>query len=108
MDCVKRNPVSADGEIAKKLFSSSPERPRQGKRSPGKADPNEPLNHDILDYKYGDFQGAKKKPRMGFGGAIIFFMLCVVAVFLTLQFNSMDWNNLTLKGIWCALNGTNL
>lgn len=55
-------------------------------------------HYDIWEYK-SNGRGRKKKPRIGFCGAIIFFTLCLAAVVLTVQFNTGEWRTMmTIEG----------
>ncbi len=92
--------IGTDEAIAKRLFTSSPESLRQGTGSSERApSPRDPLgdHYDIWGYKR-DGHGARKKPRVGFCGAMIFFSMCVAAVVLTIQFNYTEWTALTSDG----------
>ena len=85
-----------DNELAKRLFSSTPEKDRLGE-SPSK---RPPLRDDVWGYNKNksNGHGAKRKPRLGFCGAVIFFSLCLAAVALTIQFNTGEWYSITMKG----------
>ena len=82
----------ADDGVAKNLFRETRGRSRKKKtESPGG-------HYDIWRYKSSG-GGRKRKPRMGFCGAIIFFALCLAAVVLTVQFNTGEWRTMmTLEG----------
>ena len=90
-------------ELAKRLFSSSPEKDRFGE-SPSKRDPLRSRD-DIWGYKKSSSNGhgVKRKPRLGFCGAVIFLSLCLAAVALTIQFNTGEWYSISVKGVWYLL-----
>ncbi len=85
-----------DHELAKRLFASTPEKDRLGD-SPSKRDPLRG-HGDVWGYKKSNGRGAKRKPRLGFCGAVIFLSLCLAAVALTIQFNTGEWYSITMEG----------
>ena len=86
-----------DSELAKRLFTSTPEKDRLGE-SPSKRDPLRRSYHSDLDHKKSSGRGAKRKPRLGFCGAVIFLSLCLTAVALTIQFNTGELYSVSMKG----------
>ena len=85
-----------DHELAKRLFSSSPERSRQGEYTPS----DSPRRREPLQASHGDYKfrsQPRRGSRVGFCGAVIFLSLCLAAVVLTIRFND-DWNSITTEG----------
>lgn len=92
--------------LARRLFAS-PE-PRETRRRQGGFSPHEsPSKRDPL-HKQDDVWGYRprprreavtiRRPRMGFCGALIFLALCLVALVLTVQFNSWEWHTIASQG----------
>lgn len=112
MDSVRSTSYLSDNELAKRLdFSSSPETTRRGQHSRGGGSPTkrDPLrgHYDVWGPGYrsspstpprGQGKKFRRKPRMGFCGALIFLSLCLAAVILTVQFNSGKWTSITMDG----------
>lgn len=105
MEPVSTEPFPPDDELAKRLFSS----PGQGEsrhrqdcsfgpdHSPTK---RVPLHKDDT-WEYKNQKRAvgvtRRKPRVGFCGALIFLALCLVALALAVQFNSWGWYTITAE-----------
>ena len=92
MDSVGGTSLPPDHELAKRLFSSSPERSRRGEYSPG----DSPRPRDPLHGSYKP-RSQPRRHRVGFCGAVIFLLLCTAAVALTIQFND-NWSAVTREG----------
>lgn len=117
MDPVSTEPFPPDGEIARRLFSSPPSPGgcrRRGARRAGAGDiysshespsKRDPLHKEDSVCEEDDVWGYKpqskvtrRKPQMGFCGSLIFLSLCVVALVLTVQFNSWEWRTIASDG----------
>ena len=110
MEAIRKDGVPSGDELAKRLFHSPSEKLHQDKISPRESpDPREPLrgHSDIWKYSYKSSReqgpGIKRRPKMGFCGAIVFFFLCSIAVALTFQFNTGKWNSVTTEGVFCQI-----
>lgn len=104
MNAVGSESYPAEDGLVKRLFSDSPAEERtspsrQGD-SPSKRDPLHGRD-DVQGYRptrNTPEECAKRKPRLGFCGALTFLALCLVALALTVQFSSWEVNTITSQG----------
>ena len=77
---------TTDGEVAKRLFTPSPEKA---------ATVRDPLHKHW---------GSKGRNNFGIGvwGALIFLVLCISVVLVTVRLNS-SWTDITLEGSLCTI-----
>lgn len=109
MEPATTEPFPPDSELAKRLFSSpSTGEPRQRyasyspHESPSKRDPlhkeQEVWAYKPKDRAVGVSGVTRRKPRVGFCGALIFLALCLAALALTVRFNSWGLHTVTSEG----------
>lgn len=121
LDSSRSSGFPPDNELAKRLFTGGPEGTSQSNHlspndspsnrrhspsssvSPSRRDPLRG-HYDVWGYKSRppssnvQAQGVRRKPRLGFCGAVIFFSLCLAAMALTFQFNSGQWHTINMEG----------
>ena len=99
---VRNASLPPDHEIAKRLFSGSPE--SSSPEDNGLVDSSPRRRDPLRGYNghggaWSSQKRSRRKPRMGFCGAMIFLSLCLAAVALTVQFNTGEWASVTTEGM---------
>ena len=83
---------ATNGEIAKELFPPTPDEASRRRRHANKGSPTA-TPRPPLRRRAGRMSGF----RLGFLGVVFFFLLCLLAVWITAQLNK-DWLKLTWEG----------